>query len=138
MTLLILATVAGYRATPANAGEAAARPAPAQSAHLQALPADTSAAELDDLMRRYNQELGVRCSYCHSENPQTRQPDYAADGNPAKQTARLMIAMLREINNRYLGQLGDLRYIEPVTCGTCHQGQSTPPGFVAKPAPATP
>ena len=98
--------------------------------NLQVLPKDTSIARIGALMKRIAQDLGVSCSHCHVENPQTQKLDYVSDENPAKQTARLMIAMVDDINNKYLAQLGgDRRYEVPVTCGSCHQGQSSPPAF---------
>jgi hypothetical protein len=98
--------------------------------NLQVLPKDTSIASIGKLMKRIAQDLGVSCSHCHVENPQTQKLDFVSDENPAKQTARLMIAMLNDINNKYLAQLGgDRRYEVPVTCGSCHQGQSSPPAF---------
>jgi len=100
--------------------------------NLKVLPKDMPVAGIGKLMKRYEEDLGVSCSYCHSENPQTQKPDYAADENPVKETARIMIAMLNDINSKYLAQLGDRRYAVPVTCGSCHQGQSNPPGFEAK------
>ena len=98
--------------------------------NLQVLPKDTSIARIGTLMKQIAQDLGVSCSHCHVENPHTQKLDYASDENPAKQTARIMIAMLDDINNKYLAQLGgDRRYEVPVTCGSCHQGQSSPPAF---------
>lgn len=81
-------------------------------------------------MKGYARELGVSCRHCHVEDPQTQTVDYVSDDKPAKQTARVMIAMLNDINDKYLARLGrDPRYSVPVTCGSCHQGQSTPPAF---------
>lgn len=100
---------------------------PAES--LPVLAKDATAAEIEKAMRGYNQDLGVGCNYCHAEHADGR-PDYVSDDVAKKQTARVMIGLLHDINTRYLAQLGDLRYIEPVTCGTCHRGQSTPPSFI--------
>jgi len=101
--------------------------------NLQVLPKDMSAARVGKLMKRFEQDLGVKCSHCHVENPQTQKLDYISDENPRKQTARLMISMLTDINDKYLAQLGgDRRYSLPVTCGSCHQGQSNPPAFEGK------
>jgi Photosynthetic reaction centre cytochrome C subunit len=108
----------------------AGRPKPT---NLKVLPRDISGDELDKLMHRYKQDLGVPCGYCHEENPQTRQIDYASDENPIKETARFMIRMNDDINTKYLAQLGDRRYAEPLTCGNCHQGQVQPPTFEPKP-----
>ncbi len=101
--------------------------------NLQVLPRDMSAASVGKLMRRFEQDLGVKCSHCHVENPQTQKIDYASDENPRKQSARIMISMVNDINDKYLAQLGgDTRYAVPVTCGNCHQGQTSPPPFEAK------
>ncbi len=100
--------------------------------NLQVLPKDISENELHRVMKQFRDELGVTCGYCHAQNPQTQKLDFASDDNPTKQTARLMISMLSEINEKYLTRLGDRRYSVSVTCGSCHQGQSTPPGFEPK------
>lgn len=101
--------------------------------NLQVLPTDISAAKLGKLMKRFEVDLGVKCSHCHVEHPQTQKLDYASDENPRKQTARVMISMLTDINDKYLAQLGsDSRYANPVTCGSCHQGQTSPPAFEGK------
>lgn len=99
--------------------------------NLTVLPKDIPAARLKALMERYGEELGVRCEHCHVEDPQSQQLDYASDENPKKQTARLMMAMLTDINTKYLSQLGDPRYAARVTCGNCHQGQTDPPAYEA-------
>ena len=101
-------------------------------ANLQVLPKDIAEADLGRLMKSYRDELGVTCSYCHIEMPDAQKLNYAADDNPRKLTARLMITMVREINEKYLAQLGDRRYAAQVTCGSCHQGQSSPPAFEAR------
>jgi Photosynthetic reaction centre cytochrome C subunit len=98
--------------------------------NLKVLPGDISAAEIGKVMRRFETDLGVKCGHCHVEDPNTHKFDYASDDNPAKGTARLMITMLKDINEKYLPQLGaDNRYATHVTCGSCHQGQSSPPSF---------
>jgi hypothetical protein len=101
--------------------------------NLRILPKNSSAAEIKDLMERYNDELGVSCDYCHTRNPTTQTLDYASDDNPTKQTARIMIAMLGEINTKYLAQLDDQKYAVLVSCGNCHRGQSDPPEFAPVP-----
>jgi hypothetical protein len=106
-----------------------ARETPSNPGNLRVLPKDSSAADIKILMDRYGQELGVKCEYCHTQDPQTQKLDYVSDDNPAKQTARVMIAMLDEINTKYLAQLDDQKYAVPVSCGNCHQGQADPPTF---------
>lgn len=101
--------------------------------NLKVLPKDISEVELGKRMKSFEADLGVKCSHCHVEDPATRKFDYASDDNPDKTTARLMITMLQDINSKYLGQLGgDPRYAVPVTCGSCHLGQSSPPPFESR------
>src|SRR5689334_19171910 len=102
--------------------------------NLQVLSKEMSAASVGKLMKRFEQDLGVKCSHCHVEDPQTAKIDYVSDENPRKQTARVMISMLGDINDKYLAQLGgDRRYAVPVTCGSCHQGRTSPPEFEGRP-----
>jgi len=101
--------------------------------NLKVLPQDISPAKLGKLMKQFEQDLGVTCRHCHVENAQTLKLDYVSDDIAAKQTARLMITMLNDINDKYLAQIGgDRRYAVPVTCGSCHLGQSNPPEFEGK------
>jgi hypothetical protein len=98
--------------------------------NIKVLPKDITAAQIGKVMKRFETDLGVKCDHCHVEDPGTHKFNYASDENPAKSTARLMIAMLQDINEKYLPQLGaDSRYATKVTCGSCHQGQSSPPTF---------
>lgn len=100
--------------------------------NLQVLPKNLSRQSVRKLMKAYTRELGVTCAHCHVEDPQTQTLDYVSDDKPTKQTARIMIAMLMDINDKYVARLGrDPKYSVPVTCGSCHQGQSTPPAFEA-------
>jgi hypothetical protein len=116
-------------------GAASQEPA-AKTTNLQVLAKDSTAADIKSLMDRYTQELGVSCDYCHSQDPRTQKLDYASDDNPKKQTARVMIVMLNEINTKYLAQLDDQKYAMPVSCGNCHRGQTDPPEFEPKPRAA--
>ena len=98
--------------------------------NLKVLSPDIPVAALGKLMKGFESDLGVKCGKCHVEDPATGKFDYASDQNPAKDKARIMITMLKDINNQYLAQLGgDRRYAAKVTCGTCHQGNSSPPEF---------
>lgn len=101
--------------------------------NLTALSKDISGKDLRALMHDYSKAIGASCGYCHEENTQTKSMDFASDANPMKQTARLMIRMTNDINAKYLAQLGDRRYAEPLTCGNCHQGHMSPPSFEPKP-----
>jgi hypothetical protein len=103
----------------------------AAATNLTVLPPTLSKDDVRLLMKQYERDLGVSCSYCHVEDRDSSVIDYVSDDNPRKHTARLMIAMLEDINGKHLAQLGgDRRYSLPVTCGSCHQGRSSPPEFL--------
>jgi Photosynthetic reaction centre cytochrome C subunit len=104
-----------------------------KASNLQVLPKEIPYAELVALMTHYSQDLGVQCVFCHTQNPQTQQIDFASDESPAKLTARIMIGMVRDINEKYLAQVSDRRYAVPIQCGNCHQGQTFPPAFDPRP-----
>jgi hypothetical protein len=106
---------------------------PPRPTNLQVLPKDISGKDLIATMHGYEHALGVECSFCHAENPQTHRLDFASDANPHKNTARIMIRMVNEINPKYLATADpDAAAQETrVTCGTCHRGYSHPPAFVA-------
>jgi mono/diheme cytochrome c family protein len=98
--------------------------------NLLVLPAHSSRASVRSLMKQYERELGVTCGYCHVEDRDSGVIDYASDDNPRKHTARIMIAMLNDINEKHLARLGgDRRYAQPVSCASCHQGRANPPVF---------
>lgn len=113
-----------------SAGAQDAEGANSRPQNLQVLPKDLAPRSLVRLMKRYEQDLGVTCSYCHVENRDTGKLDYVSDENPKKHIARIMIAMLDDINDRHLAQLGaDARYAAGVTCGSCHRGRANPQAF---------
>ncbi len=104
--------------------------------NLQVLPKDISTEDLIKLMRGYSADLGVHCTFCHAVNEQTHHPDFASDAKPEKASARTMIVMTREINDKYLPQIHDPQAtpeMKTVTCGTCHRGMSMPPPFTPAP-----
>lgn len=113
-----------------SAGDQDAEGTSAPPRNLQVLPKDLAPRSLVRLMKRYEQDLGVTCSYCHVENRDTGKLDYVSDENPKKHIARIMIAMLDDINDVHLAQLGaDTRYAAGVTCGSCHRGRANPQAF---------
>ena len=119
---------------------AAARPIGAQDANprytnLQVLPSDISDAELGQIMLDNLSGLGLPrragegCLYCHagSLDVPRNEWDYASDEKPAKEKARVMMAMVREINEGYLSRLGDRSDPEvEVGCYTCHAARLNP------------
>jgi Photosynthetic reaction centre cytochrome C subunit len=100
--------------------------------NLKVLPKNISQKQLSAIMvDQFQDELGVSCNFCHSENKETHKPDYASDEKPEKQIARLMMQMTNGINRKYFKQrhamIGDSTSI--VSCGTCHQGKPRPENF---------
>ena len=105
------------------------RPIPPPT-NLKVLPKDLTGPQVVDIMHHYAGDLGVECEYCHAKDPATGRPNFASDANPMKDRARVMIRMTNTINTEYLTQLTDPKPMNPVTCGTCHRGMSTPSVFV--------
>lgn len=97
--------------------------------NLKVLPKDSSMADVYKLMAGMQRDLGVQCGFCHAEDADTKKIDYASDENPRKETARFMMHMTNDINEKYLGKLGDRQYAPPITCGNCHLGQMHPPAY---------
>src|SRR5262245_3147685 len=81
---------------------------------LKGLPA----AELQAVMAVLTGSLGVRCNYCHAGS-------FEKDDKPTKQTARMMMQMVFELNK---GRFGGK---DAITCYTCHRGQPKPVSAVA-------
>ena len=76
------------------------------------------------VMMQYARALGVRCDHCHVQG------DNASDDKPAKNTARMMIQLVNDINAKF----PDGAAKPHVTCYTCHAGKTHP--LTAAPAPA--
>ncbi len=77
---------------------------------FQGLPA----SQLIPAMSYMRAALGVQCSYCHVER------DFDKDDKEEKESARKMIAMVRNINGANFGGRSE------VTCNTCHHGKPHP------------
>ena len=101
---------------------------PDKFTNLKVLPKDITKPELIDAMRGYSGALGVRCEYCHVEKaPPAHGEDFAADGKPEKESARLMMKMVADINGKDLAALKTGRPARvQVRCATCHHGLAVP------------
>lgn len=129
---LILILPAAGQTAPAAQAQPAAR-APQKPQNLKVLPQDT---DLRKVMRQYAGDLGVECEFCHAPaDPVTHRADRASDANPVKETARFMIQMTDDLNDKYLAEMPSRRYADPITCGTCHRGSAHPSIYVAPPRP---
>lgn len=104
------------------------------ASNLKVLPKETSIADVYKLMAGMQRDLGVQCGFCHEEDPDSKRIDYSSDENPRKETARFMMRMTNDINEKYLGKLGDRQYAPPITCGNCHLGQMHPPAYDPTPS----
>src|SRR5688572_29623748 len=100
---------------------------PEKFTNLQVLPKDTSRPELSALMRSYASALAVRCEQCHlgAEAPDFKGADFASDAKESKRTARLMMKMVRAINEESLPLPRPAAAVR-VECVTCHRGQKVP------------
>ena len=121
---------------PAAPNGEAPRPQMPAPKNLKVLPKDITSEHLIQMMRQFTGELGVKCEFCHAQNPETKRNDFASDANPVKESARFMISMTSDLNDKYLSEMPGRRHGDPITCGTCHQGHSHPEPFVVPPRPA--
>ncbi len=150
VTLSVCGAAAAQPAAP-QAGRGAAAPR-----NLQVLPKDTSPQDVVALMQQFTRALGVQCTYCHIEvtapllsaeeqaaaaaaappaagrgrgrgrgaGPQI---DFAADDKRQKQTARLMLTLVNDINARLSSEIHKpAADIVTVRCATCHRGITNP------------
>lgn len=123
--------------------------------NLKVLPKSIKKANLDRIMREWGAALGVRCNYCHANNPATNKIDHALDTKPEKLMARKMYQMAGKINKKYFAASKDslgMMKETGITCNSCHRGTAHPkvvyanvprpagaPGGAPRPAtPATP
>ena len=75
------------------------------------------AASLMKVMFAFKESLGVDCTFCHIQD------QFEKDDKQNKKTARAMINMMRDTNERVTKAIGEEGR---VTCFTCHRGQQKP------------
>jgi hypothetical protein len=95
--------------------------------NLKVLPKDVTPEVLRATMGQFTRALGVRCGYCHATKPGEQRLDFALDDKPEKKTARVMMQMVHDLNDKYIGTLED--HSDPpikVQCVTCHHGIAHP------------
>jgi hypothetical protein len=102
---------------------------PDKFANLQIFPKEASPAVVINAMKGFTRALGVRCQFCHvgEEGMPLEKFDFVADTKPEKQTARMMIRMVGEINAQLTNAMPDAPAMGyQVTCFTCHRGAQHP------------
>lgn len=133
-TMLLVAALAACAGQGPRPAAPDAAPAPqlgqaGQHRNLEVLPDTISREALLTVMRGFAASLGVRCTHCHT--PATGGPpdsiDFASDAKPAKEVARGMMRMVRQINGELLPEIPELGD-QPmrVGCMTCHRGAPRP------------
>jgi hypothetical protein len=113
MTSMRLVTISIFFAFASLMAQDAPPKAPAKGPEPKNLKI-LKAEEVRPMMGAFRTALGVQCTFCHTMG------DFASDENPHKEKARMMIAMMREVNAKF----GDNK--DHVTCYTCHRGKSQP------------
>jgi hypothetical protein len=103
---------------------------PENPENIQSLSDTVRGEQLGEIMRGFTSALGVRCEFCHVGEGDLSEFDFPRDDKETKQIARVMIEMVRNINETRFQQL--TKYGRPsaerveVTCMTCHHGQQRP------------
>ncbi len=122
------------RGGPREGGNLAQEPQlglPETPQNLQVLPADMSTRAIVGVMRGFATALGVRCIYCHvGDDPNDLSTtDFVSDEREAKRVARVMMGMVRTVNDELLEpgltEIGRTESLA-VRCATCHHGNSRP------------
>jgi len=102
--------------------------------NLQFFPKEFTAQQILPVMQNFNAALGVNCGYCHVfDGPPATNPknDFASDDKQTKKTARVMLAMAREVNMKLQSELGKpAAELTNVQCVTCHRGVAIPKQLV--------
>jgi hypothetical protein len=71
--------------------------------------------------------LGVQCNYCHVQEGRGGRNDMASDEKPTKKSARNMLVLTREINEKLpLAVSKTADGTTRVACATCHRGVAIP------------
>jgi hydrogenase maturation factor HypF (carbamoyltransferase family) len=71
-------------------------------------------------MDAFSHALGVSCKKCHDAQ------NWANDDKDEKKAARGMMAMNKDINEKYLKTIPGLDDKAVVSCTTCHRGHANP------------
>ncbi len=88
--------------------------------------------QLGAVMDNFTASLGVHCDTCHVRNEETKQWDFPNDAKQEKKTAREMIRLVLDVNEK------SFHGHTVVGCYTCHRGKESPSLMVALPVPPIP
>lgn len=102
---------------------------PDKFVNLLVLPKDSSPNTVITAMKNFARGLGVRCQFCHvgEEGMPLEKFDFVSDAKPEKQTARVMMRMVSDINAQLSKAMPDAAAKGyQVTCYTCHKGAQHP------------
>jgi hypothetical protein len=105
------------------------------------LPKDMARPQVLQIMQNFNAALGVTCVHCHMfVGPNDPMNDFASDTKPAKNVARAMMRIVREINPSVQKAVPSKAtdQVAAVGCATCHRGKAIPivePGSPGAPPP---
>jgi photosynthetic reaction center cytochrome c subunit/tetratricopeptide repeat protein len=121
---------AGGAAQPPSGGATqppAGGQAPPPMTNLQIIPKDTPRPVVLQQMQAIAQSLGVQCNYCHVFEGRGGRNDFASDEKSTKKTARAMMIMARDINQKMPLVVGKSAEVTTrVGCATCHRGVPIP------------
>lgn len=107
--------------------------------NLKVLPKNISKPQLDSVMKHFTVALGVKCTFCHEQNAETKAFDFVTDKNKHKIIARDMMKMTAKLNKKYFHESAKTPIASnlEVTCFTCHNGKAHPAKFPAPKPQAT-
>lgn len=97
--------------------------------NTKVFPHTTPVREVVNTMRGFTAALGVRCDYCHVEKAGggPGELDFPKDDRRTKVAARLMMLMVRQINDSVLSRIPERPAPNvAVACMTCHRGVARP------------
>jgi len=95
--------------------------------NLKILSKNIGEKELDSIMHKFTDGLGVKCNFCHVRGNDGKW-DHASDEKPEKNIARKMMRMTTKINKKYFeyAKNDEGTRVEVLTCYSCHHGQAHP------------
>src|SRR5258708_1654525 len=88
--------------------------------------------QLGAVMDNFTASLGVHCDACHVRNEATKQWDFPSDAKGEKKTAREMIRMVIDLNEK------SFHGHTVIGCYTCHLGKERPSVMVTLPGAPIP